>query len=199
MDAADFTLEGLVHDLNNVFHTIRESADLLSSDPKWKKLAATLERTVDRGSRIAGSIVETTRLPADLSAIALGAVEFAQDYLECVHARPVAFSLDIEPGFRLGGNPAAWERVLVNIVLNAAQAGASAVHIRARDGQIRIEDDGSGISPDLLPRIFEPGVSTKSALSGLGLSIVHSLVVKNGGTVVAENRPTGAAFTIRVA
>ena len=39
MAVADLRLEGLVHDLNNVFQTIAESADLLASDPKWGRLA----------------------------------------------------------------------------------------------------------------------------------------------------------------
>jgi len=42
MPVADLSLEGLVHDLNNVFQTIAESADVLGNDPKWEKLARTL-------------------------------------------------------------------------------------------------------------------------------------------------------------
>jgi signal transduction histidine kinase len=87
---------------------------------------------------------------------------------------------------------------LVNLILNAAQAGASRVEIAARPGEIRIEDDGPGISADVLPYIFEPHVSTKPERSGLGLSIVRSIVAKNGGTVAAHNRDRGAAFTIRM-
>lgn len=195
----DFTLEGLIHDLNNVFQTIQESAELLAPDPKWKRLAGTLERSVARGRRIAGSILDTSRSPAELASIAASAIEFAQDYLQGIRAREVAFSQDIDPSFRLTGNPAAWERVLVNLLLNAAQAGASTVKIRAANRTIVVEDDGNGIAPDLLPRIFEPHVSTKSSRSGLGLSIVRSLAARNGASVKAENRRRGAAFTIELA
>ncbi len=198
MDGADFTLEGLIHDLSNVFQTIQESAELLASDPKWKRLSGTLERSVARGRRIAGSIAESSRPPAELASIASSAIEFAQDYLQCIRAREVSFTQDIDPGFRLTGNPAAWERVLVNLLLNAAQAGAASVRIRAANRVIVIEDDGTGIAADVLPRIFEPHVSTKSARSGLGLSIVRSLAAKNGASVKAENRRRGAAFTIEL-
>ena len=63
MPVADLTLEGLVHDLNNVFQTIAESADMLGNDPKWEKLAHTLQRSVDRGQRIAHGILETVARP----------------------------------------------------------------------------------------------------------------------------------------
>ncbi len=199
MEPGDITLQGLIHDLNNVFQTIHESAEVLAQDTKWKKISATLERSVERGKRIADSIEESTRSPEELSTVVRSAVESAQDYLECIHARELSFLLDIEPGFRLTGNSAAWERVLVNLILNAAQAGATRVEILARQGEIRIEDDGPGISADVLPFIFEPHVSTKPERSGLGLSIVRSIVAKNGGTVSAHNRDRGAAFTIQVA
>ncbi len=198
MEAADLTLEGLIHDLNNVFQTIREGADLLATDPKWKKLAATLTRNVNRGQRIAGSIVETSRPPAELASVAASAIEFAQDYLDCLHAPPMAFDLAIEPAFRLPGNPAAWERVLVNLILNAAQAGATRIVIHAEAGRIEVEDNGAGIAPEVLGNLFEPRVSTGSARAGLGLSIVRSLAARHGAQVAASNRKRGAVFTIQM-
>ncbi len=198
MDAAELNLEGLIHDLNNVFQTIRESAEVLATDPKWKKLAATLTRSVNRGQRIAGSIIETSRPPTELATVAAAAVEAATDYLDGLRAKPVAFDLAIEPGFRLPGNPAAWERVLVNLILNAAQAGATRVTIRAQSGHIEVEDNGAGIDPQVLPRLFEPRVSTKSARSGLGLSIVRSIATRHGAGVSARNRQRGAVFTIQM-
>ena len=199
MDVSDLSPEALLHDLNNVFQTILESAGALQADPKWKKTAATLTRSANRGRRIVDSINESSRPSGDLAPVAESAIQFAQDYLECIHAAPLEFSCDIEPGFRLPGISAAWERVLVNLLLNSAQAGAARVSIAARKNEIVIEDDGPGIPPELLPRIFEAHVSTKSAMSGLGLSIVRSIVEKNGGTVTAANREGGGAvFSIHL-
>jgi signal transduction histidine kinase len=193
MDNEDFTLEGLLHDLNNVFQTIAEAAELMESDPQWKKLAGTLERSVDRGRRIVWSIIETSRSPAELGPVVDSAITFAQDYLECVHAPSVNFSSSVPASLPIAGHAAAWERVLVNLLLNAAQAGARNVQIGASAGEIFIRDDGAGISEQVLPRIFEPHVSTRDALHGLGLSIVRSIVERNGGTVSASNRPSGGA------
>jgi two-component system, cell cycle sensor histidine kinase and response regulator CckA len=199
MDAEDFTIEGLVHDLNNVFQTIAETAELLESDPQWKKLAGTLERSVDSGRRIVWSIMETSRSQAELGPVVESAISFARDYLECVHAPSVEFASRVPASLPIAGHAAAWERVLVNLLLNAAQAGARHVEISASGSEIYIRDDGAGIAEKVLPRIFERHVTTRSAVHGLGLSIVRSIVERNGGTVSASNRPSGGAeFLIRM-
>lgn len=199
MPVADLTLEGLVHDLNNVFQTIAESADLLGHDPKWEKLARTLQRSVDRGQRIAHSILETNRSATELIPVIENAAQFCQDYLECANRPKLAFTREIDPEFRLKGDPAQWERVLVNLFLNSAQAGARTIHIQAHDREIIVSDDGPGIAPELLPRIFQERVSTKSIISGLGLYVVQSIVEQNGGKVTAANGPSGGAvFTMRL-
>ena len=198
-EVADLTLEGLVHDLNNVFQTIGESADLLHEDPKWAKLARTLQRNVHRGQRIVRSILETNRPGADLAPVVEGSIQFSKDYLECVHGPKLEFSQKIDPEFRLQGDAASWERVLVNLFVNAAEAGARNVKVEAHGGEIVVSDDGPGIRQDLLPRIFQPHVSSKSILSGLGLYVVQSIAEQNGGSVVAENGPAGGAvFRIRI-
>jgi signal transduction histidine kinase len=199
MPAADLTLEGLVHDLNNVFQTIAESADQLQNDVKWEKLARTLQRSVDRGQRIVNSILETNRSATELVPVIENAAQFCQDYLECANRPKLQFENEISPDFRLKGDPGQWERVLVNLFLNSAQAGAKQIRIEARDHEIVVSDDGPGIAAELLATIFEPRVSTKSIISGLGLYVVQSIVEQNGGAVTAANGPRGGAvFTMRI-
>lgn len=199
MAVADLTLEGLVHDLNDVFQTIVESAEMLEDDPRWEKLAHTLQRSADRGHRIAHSILETNRSATELAPIIENASQFCHDYLECANTPKMEFSSDIAADFRLKGDAAGWERVFVNLFLNSAQAGAKNIRIRAHGNEIVVSDDGPGISIELLPRIFEPRVSTKSIISGLGLYVVQSIVEQNGGSVVAANNPNGGAiFTLRL-
>ncbi len=199
MAVADLTLEGLIHDLNNVFQTIAESAEVLGTDPKWEKLAQTLRRSADRGYRIVHGILETDGTAAELIPVIDNAAQFCQDYLECASRPKMDIVHQIDAEFQLKGEAAQWERVLVNLFLNSAQAGAKNIRIEARGNTIVVSDDGPGISPELLPRIFQPRVSTKSIISGLGLYVVQSIVEQNGGSVTAGNRPGGGAeFTMQI-
>ena len=202
----DLTLEGLVHDLNNVFQTISDAAGLLEDDPKWSSIAAVIHRGIDRGRGITGSLSTGALAPRDFDAIVDNAIEFAGDLLKAVHAAPVSFERDVAPGIRLKGNPAGWERVLVNLFINAAQAmtegGVVEVSARRHEQEIEIcvTDNGPGIPAEILPRIFTPRFSTKPSNSGLGLHIVNSIVTRNGGTVTASNRSDarGAVVCIRL-
>jgi signal transduction histidine kinase len=90
------------------------------------------------------------------------------------------------------------KEVLVNVLENARNAGARRVQVTIDAGRITVVDDGSGISADALPRVFEPHFSTNTSGSGLGLSIVKRLVESWGGAVAissAEGR--GTTVTIR--
>ncbi|MBL8177480.1 MAG: HAMP domain-containing histidine kinase [Bryobacterales bacterium] len=199
----DLTLRGLIHDLNNVFQTILDAADLLAQDPKWAALAGNIERTAERGHRLSQSISEATRSTFPLGVIADIAIQFARDYLYATKHHPIEFQSDVPASLRIRGNPVAWERILVNLLLNSAQAmpcGGWVKLAAAQEGSkatVRLEDNGPGIPVSILSRIFEPHFSTKPANSGIGLHIVKSLVELDGGAVAAENRPEGgAAFVI---
>ena len=199
MAVAHLTLEGLIHDLNNIFQTIGEGAELLESDPKWKKLAATLQRSVERGQRITHGILDSSDGAPELAPVVEKAIQFSRDYLENVNGPRLAFESRIEPGMRVRGEAAQWERVLGNLLLNAAEAGASRVRVDASEGEIIVSDNGRGIAQELLPRIFQPHVSTKPIMSGLGLYVVQSIVEESGGAVEAANGQNGGAiFTIRI-
>jgi len=203
---SDLTIEGLVHDLNNVFDTISEAADLLERDPEHVRVARAIRRGVTRGNRILSSFQASALAARDLDSVVADAIEFARDLFEAVNAPPVEFTTSAEAGIRLRGSPAAWERVFLNLFVNAAQAmpegGGVDIRVRRVDSatEIVITDNGPGIPADILPRIFQPHFSTKSSCSGLGLHIVESIVSANGGTVTAENRTgaSGARFSIRL-
>jgi len=89
------------------------------------------------------------------------------------------------------------KEVLVNLLENARNAGSSRVRITVETGLIRVEDDGSGIPGELLPRVFEPRFSTNTSGSGLGLAIVRRLVESWGGRVYVESQP-GQGTTVTV-
>ena len=83
------------------------------------------------------------------------------------------------------------KEVLLNVLENArhAQARRVSAAVEANNGRVTIavRDDGRGISPDVLPRIFEPHFSTKTSGSGLGLAISRRLVEGWGGEISVES------------
>lgn len=194
---SDLTLESLVHDLTNVFDTIQDTAEGLARDAKYARQAARLQRAATRGQRILSSYLEQSQASLELDSILDEAIEWARE-LQAARGPQIEFVRNIEPGLRLRGSYAGWLRAFMNLFLNAAQAmgetpGTVEIEARREAGAIAITvaDNGPGISPKVLPRIFEPRFSTKAKRSGLGLHIVRTFVEKAGGTVEAANRPSG--------
>lgn len=93
------------------------------------------------------------------------------------------------------------KEVLVNLLENAraatGESGDVVMEAEETDEgvELRVRDTGSGIPPELLPRVFEPHFSTRSTGAGLGLAIVRKLVESWDGTVVADSSP-GQGTTI---
>jgi signal transduction histidine kinase len=89
------------------------------------------------------------------------------------------------------------KEVMVNLLENARNAGARRVVVVVKPREFRVSDDGTGITPELLPRIFEPRFSTTTSGSGLGLAIVKRLVESWGGRIEVESE-AGRGTTIAV-
>ncbi len=106
---------------------------------------------------------------------------------------------------RIQCNPSQLNQVFLNLITNAAQAitGEGTVRVRTclEQGRVRVdvEDDGSGIAPDVLPHIFETYYTTKPAGegTGLGLPIARSIVTEHGGEIrVRTEVGKGTTFTV---
>jgi signal transduction histidine kinase len=63
---------------------------------------------------------------------------------------------------------------------------------------VSVEDDGPGVPPELVPKIFDPYFSTKSTGTGLGLAIARKAVEEHGGVVRAENLNPGFRISIEL-
>jgi nitrogen fixation/metabolism regulation signal transduction histidine kinase len=131
--------------------------------------------------------------PIDVVAVAR---EVAQLYdLSDAGARVI---LDAPKALTGRARPDELKEVLVNVLENARNAGAILVRVLIEPGRIVVEDDGSGIAADALPRVFEPHFSTNTSGSGLGLSIVKRLVESWGGAVsISSAEGRGTTVTIR--
>ena len=201
MQETDLTLACLIHDLNNMFQTLVEAGDLLSSDPRWATLAATILRSVDRGKAITASLHSGGSTGAPLETIVANAISFVEDSMPAGSGR-IHFACRIAAEIELQRNWA-WERVFINLFTNARRAmpDGGTIEIDAgRTGErieITVRDDGPGIAPEILDQIFQPRVSTHGT-GGLGLHIVETIVGQDHGRVQAANRrgSPGAEFRI---
>jgi len=91
------------------------------------------------------------------------------------------------------------QRVFLNIVLNAAQAVGvgGLLSITCAGRTVAFCDDGPGIPPEILEKMFTPFLTSKTKGTGLGLAIAHKIVEAHGGTIEAKNgTPGGATFSI---
>jgi signal transduction histidine kinase len=91
------------------------------------------------------------------------------------------------------------KEVLVNLLENARNAGARRIVLRLAGGasRVSVQDDGPGMPPDVLARLFEPRFQTTSSGAGLGLAIARRLVESWGGSIVVESEPgRGTAVTV---
>ena len=96
------------------------------------------------------------------------------------------------------------EQVVVNLLANARDAlrdrppDQRRITIRSRNDQaavvFEVEDTGGGIAPEIIHRLFEPFVTTKTGGMGIGLSICRTIIRDHSGTIQAANLPTGGTL-----
>ncbi|MBO6519941.1 MAG: HAMP domain-containing protein [Rhodospirillales bacterium] len=190
-------LAAISHDLRTPITSLRLRAEMLDDAEAREKMIQTLADMQDMVEATLAfareeAAAEPTR-PADLGAL-LGAV--ADDLRDLGHAVELKAATPVTYPCR----PLAMRRALTNLVLNAATYGDTAhVTLTARDGapRIMIEDDGPGIPPDQLDRIFEPFVRLETSRNqetggiGLGMSIARDIIRRHGGDIRLENMDEG--------
>ncbi len=159
-------------------------------------------------TRISRGKVELRRVDADLAAIVR---HVAEDHRALLEKVGVHLELSVPPGpIRAHADAERLSQVVANLVQNAAKftprGGTVLLECSAAGSRatLRVKDDGEGIAPDLLGRLFAPFVQADASLArprgglGLGLALVKGLVELHGGSVSAssDGPGRGADFTI---
>ena len=209
-------LAGVAHELNNPLTAILGVTELLrerlGADDSTKRQLELTHRQARRAARIVQNLLEFSRpaspqkRPLDLNNLLERTLQLQEHSL-----RRNNIKVDFHPQGDLPsviGDANQLIQVFLNLVTNAEQAirevrDTGRIQIRARRTgnqlTITVQDDGVGIRPEALPRIFDPFYTTKrpGGGTGLGLSICMSIIREHGGNIEAEVLPAGgSAFTI---
>ena len=211
---------GVAHEINNPLAVINEKAglikdmfeikDVYNKDPKLIKAVDAITASVDRCSRITRRLLGFAR-HMDVSIQTVNLQELISEVMGFLEKealyRSIQLTIDIPHDIPLiESDRGKLQQIFLNIVNNAFAALKDGGHLRISMAQksdsrisIDIEDNGCGISPENLKRIFEPFFSTKTQTggTGLGLSITYGLIKELGGTIdVKSALGKGTCFTI---
>jgi signal transduction histidine kinase/CheY-like chemotaxis protein len=210
---------GIAHDFNNLLTVILGNVSLAKLDARIESETVHCLTESERAALRARDLTQqlltfakggepmraATRLPDVVRESAQFALHGSKVRCE-FEIPPDLWPADVDKG-QIG-------QVVHNIILNASQAmpQGGLINITLRNEEmaenrhslkpgryvkVTVADSGSGIAPDLLPRIFEPYFTTKKQGSGLGLATVHSIVKKHDGTVEVSSK-LGHGTTISV-
>ena len=160
-------------------------------------------------SRLTRGMIELRRTRCEAADLVARALEMAAPLLE---QRRHRVEREVPHGIALEADGDRVAQALGNLITNAAKYTPSGGHIRvsaAREGPdvvFRVRDDGEGITPELLERLFEPFMQAPQSYDraqgglGLGLAIVKSFALLHGGTVSAASGGPGrgAEFRLRL-
>lgn len=206
---------GVAHDFNNLLQAMFGAASMLQSSAGDSRQLAELQEEllshIRRGSSLTRQLLlfsrreVSQRAALDLNDVVAGFGKMIKRLVRediRVEIMPAAEPLPIM------GDAAQLEQVLMNLVVNSADAMPDGGDLRVRTGPesddcawVEVEDSGVGMSPDVRAQIFEPFFTTKGVGkgTGLGLSVVHGIVTQHGGTIDVDSTPgRGTRFRIRV-
>ena len=209
----------LAHELRNPMTPLLTCLELMRSPhadadsiARWREImerqVRNLARLVDDlldVSRITRGKIELQKASIDLATVVARAVETTRPLIQ---SRGISLGVAIPPGLKLFADPLRVEQILANLLNNAAKytPEGGRVDIEGEgDGvgvTVRVRDNGVGIAPDLLPRLFDlfqQGGNASGGL-GIGLTLVRTLVELHGGGVRAMSAGPGkgSEFEVRL-
>ena len=221
----DEFLAMLAHELRNPLAPLRNATEILqtpsASFPQREHAQQLLVRQIDNMSRMIDDLLDVSRITQGKIELRKERVEIGMILSAAAHvaglscpanAQELTVSLPDKPVF-MEADATRLEQVFGNLLGNASKYSGIGSHISMnaelvsdREIIVRISDDGIGIDPELLPRVFDLFVQSSRTLDrshgglGIGLTIVHRLVKLHGGTIEArsEGLGQGTEFIVRL-
>ncbi len=196
---------GIAHELRNPMGVIAGYTKLLlkKAEDSLKPTVAAISKEIAVMDRIISDFLSFAK-PAELD---ISDVDIKTIIKNCAAAMPnesnnINLSLDIEGLPVIKGDEILLRQAFTNLIQNAAEAmpqgGELAIKASIKDFlEISISDTGHGISENIMDKIFIPFFTTKDRGTGLGLALVHKIVVSHGGSIFVASSDNGTAFRIR--
>ena len=218
---------GIAHDFNNLLTAVMGAADAIATrpavDPETIEEAGQIQNGAERGAALVRQLLafggQPSFRPRGLAVNA--AITSLAGMLRRLLGVTIRLDLDLEhPGRAIWIDPTQLDQVMVNLAVNSRDAMPDGGVLTLRSGHltlyrerssgadvippgryvtIDVGDTGTGIAPDVLPRIFDPLFTTKRDQNGtgLGLSTVSGIVRQAGGYLTVETAPgQGTRFRI---
>ena len=208
------SLRGLAHEVKNPLAGVRGAAQLLMrriADPDLQRLAALIIAEADRLGALTDRLLHPSGKP-HLSAVNLHEIAERARALIAAEATPeLKLDRDYDPSLPVfRGDVDRLLQLLLNLMRNCVQAGASRIQVRTRadhaaviDGQpvrlaLRVDvlDDGAGVPEALRDTLFLPLVSGRAKGTGLGLALAQEIAHEHGGQIVYNSRTGQTIFSL---
>ena len=208
---------GIAHDFNNFLTVVQGNIEVakvqLTPEEPAQEFLDQAASACQRAKFLSSQLLTFAKGGAPVRRVA----SIAQLVTDAVHLARTGSSIGIDLKITEGlwsaqVDPGQIGQVLHNILINAREAmsGGGAIEVHAENVvvpnssgdtnplvRISIRDDGPGIPPDVLLRIFDPYFTTKPGGTGLGLATAYAIVVKHGGQLSVESTPgVGTVFTV---
>ena len=213
---------GVAHEINQPLTAVLANAQaavrlLKDSPPDIGVLRQALDQTVQQAKRAADVVARLRRLlerpgerqPMRRMALADVVTQVLDLLAPTLRRLQVAPQVKAAAPVHVMADPIALEQIVHNLVQNALQALENVpaperqlvltLAHTPHHGVLTVVDTGTGIAPDLLPRLFEPFMSTRSDGLGLGLTLCETLAAHMGGRLRADHHlPRGALFELQL-
>lgn len=204
---------GLAHEIRNPLGSIGGSIRLLAMNRQLndddRKLCEIIQRETTRLNDLVSDMLDLTRARVPNFTV-VDVVAVVEDVVSLASASGRAVS-DVAVRY-VGGakrllvraDAAQMRQLIWNLVRNAVQASSAGDTVRiaveedpAKGGMLSVEDDGQGIEPELIPRLFDPFFTTRSHGSGIGLAVVQRIADEHGFKIAVTSRMGhGARFVV---
>ena len=216
----DEFLAMLGHELRNPLSAILLALEVLERGGDTGRFRGILRRQANHLARLVDDLLDVSRVTSGKITLQRAPLDLAELVQRCVQALDVSIrsqrlAVDVVTPASpviVDGDPVRLEQVAVNLIANAIKYTPAGGNLRVEvgvdgdDAVLRVADDGVGIAPEMLGRIFDLFAQIDSTLDrakgglGIGLTLVRSLVELHHGTIVASSAGAGrgSEFVVRL-